>query len=183
MAKKKGVRITIVVEDEALERFSREVLLKSGFSRHELRVTPYPVGQGSAKDWVDKQYPVEVKTLRRKGYQNLGMVVGTDADELTVMERMNRLAKALQNEGVRPRGDRERIVLWIPKWNIETWLLYFAGEPRDDDFNYKNDVTNPDYRATAQAFVDEYRQYKTNDTIATQPSLEQAYKETQRLGL
>ena len=69
MAKKKGVRVQIVVEDEALERFSRETLLKFGFSRHELRVTPYPVGQGSAKDWVDKQYPIEVRALRAKAYQ------------------------------------------------------------------------------------------------------------------
>ena len=100
MAKKKGVRIMIIVEDEALERFSREVLLKFGFGRHELRVTIYPVGQGSTKDWLDKQYHVEVRTMRSKAYQNLGLVIGTDADEATVNHRTNRLATALQDEGL-----------------------------------------------------------------------------------
>jgi hypothetical protein len=75
MAKKKGVRVTIVVEDERLERFSRNVLLEFGFSRHELRVVPYPVGRGSAKDWVEKQYPTEVRVLRSKAHQKLAVML------------------------------------------------------------------------------------------------------------
>ena len=96
MAKKKGVRVQIVVEDEALERFSRETLLKFGFSRHELRVTPYPVGRGSAKDWVRQAVSNRGPSPASKAYQDLGIVVGTDADELTNNQRVNRLATALQ---------------------------------------------------------------------------------------
>lgn len=183
MAIKKGVRIQIVVEDEVLERFVRETLLLFGFARHELRVTPYPVGQGSAKDWVDRQYPIEVKALRAKAYQQLGIVVGTDPDELTVTQRGNRLAAALLNAKATARTATERIVHWISKWNVETWILYFAGDARDEDNDYKNAVRKPDYVATAAGFVDEYRKIKANNVITTQPSLNPAYEETKRLGV
>ncbi len=180
---RRGVRITILVEDQALERFSREILLKLGYSRRELRVTPYCVGQGSAKDWVGREYLVEVRRMRSKPYQDLGLVVGTEADEQTVIQRDNRLSTDLQAAGVAPRNGDERIVLWIPKWNVETWLLYFAGDVRDENQNYKNDVKKPDYREVATAFVAEYRKYKQGNTIHTQPSLKMAYKETDRLGV
>jgi len=181
MARKKGVRIAILVEDQELERFSREALLALGFSRDELRVTPYPVGKGSAEAWARKQYPDEVRVLRRKRDQKLGIVIGTDADKLTVKQRMSRLADALRDEGIKKRDDAERIVFWIPKRNIETWLLYFAGDVRDEDNDYKNKVKKPDYRATAKAFVAQYREYKGDSAIDTQPSLRSAYEEARRL--
>lgn len=180
MARKTGVRIQIIVEDEALERFVRERLLLFGFARYELRVTPYPVGQGSAKDWVDKQYPLEVKTLRAKAYQQLGIVVGTDADELTVAQRANRLAATLQQANVAARTANERIVHWVLKWNVETWILYFAGDARNEDNNFKSDVRTPDYPATASGFVTEYRRFRAMEEIDTQPSLIPAYEETGR---
>jgi hypothetical protein len=183
MAKKRGVRITILVEDETLERFARGVLLEFGFSRHELRVISYPVGKGSMKDWVENQYPDQVKTLRSKAYQQIGLLVGTDADENTVQQRMNKLAEALQNANMAAREDNERIVLWVPRWNVETWILHFLGDTRDEDTNYKAEVKKPNFVVVAQAFVEEYREWKGDDTIATLPSLTNAYSETQRFEL
>ncbi|NQT85879.1 hypothetical protein HQ560_03885 [bacterium] len=184
MARKKGVRITILVEDKEFARFSQAALLALGFSRRELRVMPYPVGKGSNKAWVDKQYPGEVRLLRTKAHhQKVGIVVGTDADEMTVDQRVTRLAAALKKENVEARGNAERIVLWVPKWHIETWLLHFAGGAVDENTNYKNKVKKPNYRATAKAFLAQYREYKGDSTILTQPSLRSAYEETGRLGL
>lgn len=183
MPKKKGVRVTIIVEDEALERFSREVLIEFGFSRHELRVEKCPAGKGSAKDWVNKRYPVEVQIMRSKAHQNLGVVVGTDVDELSVIQRAGRLAEALQNADVEARRGNEQIVFWMPKWNIETWILYFSGDVRDEDGNYKDSVRNPDYPNAARAFFEEYRNYKVSTEIETQPSLRSAYEETKRLNV
>ncbi len=183
MAKKKGVRVTIVVEDERLERFSRNVLLEFGFNRHELRVVPYPVGRGSAKDWVEKQYPTEVRVLRSKAYQKLALLVGTDADERSVAERLSSLAHALQDQDLPARMDDERIVIWVPKWNIETWMLYFLGDPRDEDHDYKHDVKKPDFAVLAKAFATEYRQFNDDDSMDTLPSLRVAYGETERLGV
>jgi hypothetical protein len=181
MVKKRGIRVQIIVEDETLERLVREVLRLSGFNRHELRVTPYPVGRGSAKAWVNRQYPLEVSRLRSRSYQNLAVVVGTDADEMSVQQRAAELADMLVHAKCGPRDASERIVLWIPKWNIETWLLYFAGDVRDEGANYKSDLGHPDFRACAQAFADEYRQAKQNSTLQTLPSLLIAYQEAARL--
>ncbi len=181
MARKRGVRVQIVVEDEALERFVRETLLLFGFARHELRVTPYPVGKGSGKDWIDQQYVKEVNVLRAKTYQRLAVVVGTDADELSVAQRADRLAAALRESGGVARSAAERIIHWIPKWNVETWILYFAGEIRDEDNNYKHDVRDPDHASCADGFLREYRQFRINRELTTQPSLKLAYAETERI--
>ena len=180
MARKKGVRITLIVEDQRLERFSRNVLLKSGFRRHEIRLVPYPVGQGSAKAWVESQYVAEVRIFRSKRYQRLGILVGTEADEQTVLERRQRLAQALSEDGLTPRDPDERVCLWVPKWNIETWILYFAGEPCDEHSDQKVRVRKPDFRATAKAFVDEYRRLRDGDNVETLSSLELAHEETEK---
>jgi hypothetical protein len=174
--------VTILVEDQSLERFMREVLLNLGFSRHELRFEPLPVGKGSAKDWIDSQYPSLVELLRSKNFQqNLAVVIGTDADELTVDQRSQRLTKSLAKSGLPPRSDEEKIVHIIPKWNIETWLLYFADDQRDEVANYKNDLKKPDFPVAANAFVVEWRAFQKDVLIETQPSLKIAYAEVSRL--
>lgn len=183
MAKKRGVRITIVVEDEALERFARAVLWQFGFSTRELRSIPYPVGRGSAKDWVDKQYPVEVRVLRSKAYQKVGLLVGTDADEGTLAHRFQRLSESLKAHGVAARADGERIVVWVPKWNVETWILHLMGDTRDEDHDFRHDCKRPEFAHVASAFVDEYRRFTRDDTLETLPSLKTAYDETARLEL
>jgi hypothetical protein len=190
MAKKRGVRITIVVEDEALERFTRNVLMAIGFSRHELTVSPYPVGRGSAKDWVDQQYVAEVRKLRARPGENVGLVVGTDADELTLPARHSRLAESLTRAAVAARKTDERIVLWIPKWNVETWILLLTGDRHDEngvlrgeDRNYKHQAKKPDFAAVAGQFIDQYRAIRDGKPVPTLPSLHAAYVETQRLKL
>lgn len=183
MARKgtKGVRVAIVVEGEALERLCRQVLLELGYGRRELFVTPYPVGRGSAKDWVNSQFAVEVAKRRSKAKQDgLAILVGTDADELTVAKRVRQLEESLTANGMSARQDGEQFAFWIPKWNVETWLLYFAGDRRDEEANYKNQARNVDYSVAATSFVSEYRNSKT-DEPDTLPSLLAAYNETNRL--
>jgi hypothetical protein len=69
----------------------------------------------------------------------------------------------------------------VPKWNVETWILHFAGDTRDEDHNYKHEVKTAKYPEMAQAFLDEFRAFKHNQSIATLPSLKTAYHETNRL--
>lgn len=182
MARKRGVRVAVLIEDQTLERFVRQILLCLGFSRHELRVLPFPVGKGSAKAWVDLQYAAEVKILRSKNFQpNLALLVGTDADELTVDQRNQDLATSLADRSLPPRGDGENIIHLIPKWNIETWLLYFAGKPRDENRDYKHEVKKTDFPAVAAAFVSEFRRHAQGEQFESQPSLIVAYGEMRRL--
>ena len=67
MPNMQGVQVTLLVEDELLERFARFVLLALGFQRRKIRVNRSPKGEGSGKRYVSQTFQVEVKALRRKG--------------------------------------------------------------------------------------------------------------------
>jgi hypothetical protein len=187
MPKKRGVRIVVLVEDASLEAFSRKVLLKMGFSRHEVDVRDYPVGK-NAKQWVSQQYPTEVSLYRKKKHsQEVAMLVGTEADELTVQQRHNALADALRDSAQNPRANDERVVLWIPKWHIETWIYRLQDENRGENVveneSYKHKVGNPDFASVAQRFVELYHLYKQVKHTEALPSLNAAFQETTRLGV
>jgi hypothetical protein len=189
MPNRRGIRVVLLVEDEALECFVRRVLLKLGFRRRDIRVERAPKGKGSGKDWVTKNYPDEVRAYRGKAsYQgNIGIVVGIDADEQTVQERAQALAAALQNAGLEKRQDEEKFCLFIPKWNIETWLVYLGGDAVVEDQNiYKNhpNIKDVDYSAAADRFVERYRNSKQG-TIegTTPPSMYTTFEEMKRFGL
>ncbi|HUT10117.1 MAG TPA: hypothetical protein VMY42_06445, partial [Thermoguttaceae bacterium] len=78
MARRRGVRVTVLVEDQSLERFAREVLLLLKFQRREMRFKVHPAGRGSAKQWVERQYPIEVRAYRgRANAQQIALLVGT----------------------------------------------------------------------------------------------------------
>ena len=49
MARKKNVRIMVLVEDELLERFARNCLKELGCHPRELRIRTSPVGRGSGE--------------------------------------------------------------------------------------------------------------------------------------
>jgi hypothetical protein len=183
MVQKRCVRVTLLVEDEAIERLAREVLLGLGFHRRELFVEPYLGGQGSGKQRVTQQYPAKVKIYRSKANsQQICLLVGTDADEFTVVQRHAQLDAAIQLENLDPRSTAERIVLWIPRWNVETWLLSLSGQVVDEeDKKTKERVRQPDYQAAAVEFNRQFRIHQRGEPLVTLPSLEFAYTETQRL--
>ena len=183
MTDKKKVRVTLLVEDRALERFTREVLLKFGFSRHEMHVIEFPVGRGSAKQWIDQQYPEQVRLYRSKANHqaNLALLVGTEADELTVQQRHGQLDAVLSFADSDSRTATERIALWIPRWHVETWLYALSGSNANEETDYKNLVPQPDYVAAAAEFVRQYRAVQRGETISALPSLQVAFAETRRI--
>lgn len=183
MVQKRGVRVTLLAEDEAIERLAREVLLGLGFHRREIYVVAYPVGKGSAKQWVTQQYPSQVKVYRSKAHsQQICLLVGTDADEKSVVQRRAQLDAALRFGNLDSRGASERIVFWIPRWNMETWLLSLSGQDvNENDDNCKSRVHHPDYVAASAEFLRQFDNYRRGEPLVTLPSLESAYTETQRL--
>jgi hypothetical protein len=189
MPNKRGIRVVLLVEDEVLECFVRRVLLALGFQPRDIRVERAPTGRGSAKDWVTKNYPNEVRVHRRKAsYQdNIGIVVGTEADEKTVQERCRMLDSALETAGLEIRQPGEKFCLIVPKWNIETWLVNLGGENIDEDRNdYKNHSSsrNVDYPVVANGFVERYRNWKQGNFDETTPSsMIATFEEMKRFGL
>ncbi len=180
MAKKKGVRIDILLEDRAFDRFVRKALASFGFDQHKVHVEPYPVGKNT-KQWVTQQYPAKVQLYRRKAAGQVALLVGTDADEQTVQQRCNALAAALDQADMPRRKDDERIVLWVPKWHIETWILALLGQNVNENDNYKHAAQDADVPGAAKGFVDRFRAFKQDATIQILPSLKTAFEETRRL--
>lgn len=183
MARKKGVRVTLLVEDEALERFARSTLAEFGFIRRAVRTVPYPDGK-NAKQWVTQKYPGEVRAYRREAnHQKVALLVGTDADEQTVRQRRDALDAALQETAAPPREAQERIAQWIPKWHVETWILFLSHEEVDESQNYKHAVKKPDFDAVGKEFVRQFRESQGDPDATALPSLRVAFKETERLNV
>lgn len=178
----RGMRITVLVEDEALRRFAWQVLVEGfRFARHNVYITKAPEGC-NAKQWIDHRYPDLVKAYRRKAsHQEVGVLIGTDADEQTVAQRGRAMAERIVDAGMAVRGENERIVLWIPKWHIETWILALTGEAVDETTRYKRDPRPMKIPEAAERFVGEFRRPKEERAAATLPSLAVAYDETERL--
>jgi hypothetical protein len=138
-------------------------------------------GGKNAKQWVTQKYPDEVKAYRRYNYQQIGLLVGTEADEQTVSTRRELLARSLAEAGLLPREDRERIALWIPKWHVETWLLFLTGHDVTENERYKHRGSAFNFHAASEKFVERFRQFPEEPGKSSLPSLKVAYQETKRL--
>jgi hypothetical protein len=183
MAQRRGARITLLVEDEMIERLARSVLTELGFGRRELYIEPYPVGHGSGRQWVDQEFSRLVRAYRSQAnHQRVCLLVGTDADEFSVVDRRTRLELSLASANLGQREESERVAFWIPRWNVETWLLALAGlEADEDDKDSKNRLKTPDFPSISKEFVRQLRAYQRHEPLQTLPSLGAAYAETLRL--
>ncbi len=176
-------RLTVLVEDYRTAQFTRSVCRQFGIPSHDVTFEPIPVGRGSGKQWVTQQYPELVRKQRSKSYQpNIATLVVTDVDELTSTVRRAQLAESLKLNAIDARTPNERIVLWLPKWHIETWIKHFSGDAVDEDTKYSHSVSADKERAAALKFFEEFKQFQLEPAqLTTLPSLRDAYMETTRL--
>lgn len=172
-----SVRIVLLCEDEAQERLLRPVCRKR-FG--DVRVRRAPQGKGSACAWVISQYPREVRALRSKGLQRVGLVVVVDGDRSGVNGRRKELAAALGSAGLAPVGAKERIALCIPTWSIETWLLALTGDTSVDEARSCKREWNrvPDAKRRAREAVGIWL---TPGISISLPSLRDGFRELDRL--
>jgi len=122
---RRKVSVAVVCEDDMHRAFVVGYLREKKIERFRLVVAPK--GQGSGKQFVNQQYPPELKGIRRHPKERRALAVVTDADELTVQQRERQLAEALKNAGVSHPLAEERVCVVIPKWSIETWIACMYG--------------------------------------------------------
>ncbi|MDY7014884.1 MAG: hypothetical protein SVX43_15025 [Cyanobacteriota bacterium] len=134
---KRKVEITILCEDIQQQVFARRFLLNRGFHPRKIRLLPLPVGEGSGEKYVRRQYPKEVRAYRGKfTYRSVGLVVLIDADKCTVDYRMQQLDEVLTEDSQNKSQEDERIAIFVPKRNIETWICYLRGGSVDEETAY-----------------------------------------------
>jgi len=144
--------VVILCEDIAHERFIRQYLICCGFDGRRIKDFGNPKGRkiNNNNDFVLKHYASLVKSYRRKNFQNLAVVVMVDADESSIYDRIRALNVALNEEEGKLNKDlrfpEEKIAIFVPARNIETWFYYINYDKNcNENTDYKN---YPEIRTT-----------------------------------
>ena len=176
----KQIRAVILCEDRQQEVFASTYLKTRGVHILRVQINPDP-GRGSGEQYVRRHYPQEVKAFRSNypAQSDTRLVVMIDADKHSVEKRCQEMDRLLQEAGMPARQPVERIGVFIPRRNIETWIYFLRGESVDEETAYQKftgneSVCKPDVKTLAQ----NYRQ-PLPDHAPT--SLKAACRETARI--
>jgi hypothetical protein len=137
--------VVVLCEDRQQEVFARHFLMGMGIERNRIRYRIAPSGKGAGEQYVRKAFTEEVRVYREKSnHLNIALAVMVDADILGVEERLQQLENILmdQEKPMEKRGARERIGIFIPKRNIETWIHYLLGESVNEEESYPKFTKN-----------------------------------------
>lgn len=124
--------VIILCEDKQQATFARRFLQTMGWTKPP-RIPPFPAGRGSGEQFVREQFPKELAKYRSKcNAVGQALVVIQDGDEKGVKERRDALDEACRKATVPPRQPKERVAVFIPTWQIETWFAYLDGKAVDE---------------------------------------------------
>lgn len=127
----RSVQVVILCEDRQHEAFARRFLVRIGIGARLQRVERSPQGCGSAEQFVREQFAKELEYYRSRSHRvEQALVVIVDADRLNVAERISRV------ERQSARRDGERVAMFVPARNIETWISYLDGISVNESDNY-----------------------------------------------
>ena len=150
----KDTRITILCEDPQHARFVRYFLEKYyGIESRRITYKHHDKGKGSAEQWVRSNISKEVRALRKRRSENISLIVITDADTSSTITRRRQLMKELAESGEQPLSGSDRISIFIPKRNIETWIHFLNGEDVDEIQDYKHVVDKSSCKLVVKSFA------------------------------
>ena len=90
-------------------------------------------GAGAGDQFVRDNYPAYLDAVRKRGGI---LVVMIDGDNYSIAERLKQLNDACTQSGVSLRNTSDKVAVFIPKRNIETWLAYLDGEHVNETDEY-----------------------------------------------
>lgn len=126
----KGYRITVLCEDMAQYDFLTAYAKALGAENRKIYKLP---AYNNAT--VLKHYPNAVKSYRRLANEKVVLLVMIDADEKTIQERLIEFDEKLDIEKARlnqpTRLNNEKILLFSPIRNIESWFHYIQTNAND----------------------------------------------------
>jgi hypothetical protein len=170
----------ILCEDTQTECFIRRFLLKRNWNRHQIRAETLPAGKGSGFGWVRKRLVMELKAYRsRSSRATTCLIVVSDADNLTVAQRIQTFKDECIEAGIPFRKHDERAIFVIPRRNIETWLAYLRGETVNEEAACRRYACESDCRDQVIRLHEMCQQQKLEPEPP--PSLSLACKEWARL--
>jgi len=127
--RKRQVQIPVLCEDSAHESFALGYLGARRYSRHKIRILPYPAhGRGSGKEHVRNEYLREVCATRKYNRMNpagtYALLVMIDRDTDSQPDPYIDLDQRLTDADLDARGATERIAIFVPKRSVETWVYH-----------------------------------------------------------
>jgi hypothetical protein len=133
MSKRKA-NVVMLCEDTQHEAFLRRVLYHYGWKPRQLRINKCLEASQDAKQYIRSEYPKEVREIRRRNWMNLCLYVVIDADTDSVDDLKRELDSCLTDASpkLEKRSPSDRIVILVPKRNIETWIHYLFGNSVDE---------------------------------------------------
>lgn len=134
----KDYQYQILCEDVQMRTFIQSVLTHQGINARKIRISNCPDGEGCGEAFVRREFAREYKILKSANYIRKVLIVCTDADNLSVDERLKVLRNELENNRIKWEGASERIIMWIPKRQIETWIRLLKGEPVDEEMTFRH---------------------------------------------
>jgi hypothetical protein len=104
------------------------------------------------------------------------LIVVIDADQYTVDER----TKYLESQSNPKRDDGDRIAIFVPKRNIESWIVFLCRETQpDEEQSFKNRLRDGETPSKAvKKLISIYRQ---NEHDCLPDSMRRAVREYSRL--
>ena len=173
-------QVVVLCEDRTQYHFVRKYLQLHGVTRIVLRMNPK--GRGAGEQWVRRRYAQEVRAYRsRASHGNLALAVMVDADRYAVGDRKRQLegSPEMAECGQSPRARGERIAIFVPKWNIETWFAFLERAPWNEEKSLKARHRDSSPTKCAKALADRCRDQQSIDDAP--PSLQDACDEWPRL--
>jgi len=125
------VQLVLLCEDSQHEAFSRRFLSAAGWETRAMRVEKAPAGRGAGEQFVRLQFPKELRAHRSRPARQ-ALVIMVDGNSVGVEGRARELGQACRDADVPEREADEAVAVFVPTWNIETWLAYLDGADVDE---------------------------------------------------
>ncbi len=133
----RSVNTVILCEDRQHEAFVRRFLAQAGKGLRVQRVEVSPKGRGSGEQFVRARFARELAFYRERQHRvEQALIVVIDADGRDMGERARQFDQAATEGGGAPRGPEERVLIFVPARNIETWLAYLDGQTVNESDQY-----------------------------------------------
>ena len=133
----RNVNTVILCEDRQHEAFARRFLGKTGKGFRVQRVEVSPKGRGSGEHFVRARFAKELAYYRSRQHRvEQALLVVINADRRAVANRVGQVEDAAEDGGQERRRAGERVAVFVPARNIETWFAYLDGQTINEDDTY-----------------------------------------------
>lgn len=171
----KNYRYEILCEDKQSYCYIRYFLIAQGINGRHITPCPFPVA-GCGEQYVRQEFPRYLKALRSKNFNSNVLIVAIDSDNKTYNERIEQLNESCDKVSVARRDKKDKLLLFIPKKNIETWIKYFDDGQVDEETDYAHFFSGQESKSRPMAEKMSKKFSEPNASFYLD-SLQNAYKE------